>query len=77
MNCRVRRFRSSDPKTQNTMHAFRTVSASQRCLGSTGIGLPQQLRQPCDVDGDPARLVLGQHLGLERVAAGLKSDAVV
>lgn len=63
-------------ETWNTMHLFRTVSVSQRCLGSTGIGLPQQLRQPRDVDGDPPRLVLRQHLGLERVAAGLKSDAV-
>jgi hypothetical protein len=63
-------------ETQNTMHLFRTVSVSQHCLGSTGIGLPQQLRQPRDVDGDPPRLVLRQHLGLERVAAGLKSDAV-
>ncbi len=28
------------------------------------IHLPEQLRQPCHVDGDPARLVLRQHLGL-------------
>jgi hypothetical protein len=46
------------------MHLFRTVSVSQRCLGSTGIGLPQQLRQPREVHRHPPGFVSGQHLGL-------------
>jgi hypothetical protein len=37
------------------------------CHGKTAlvaIRLPEQLRQPHDVDGDPSRLVLGEHLRL-------------
>jgi hypothetical protein len=30
------------------------------------LGLPQQLRQPCDVDRDAPRLVEGEHLRLPR-----------
>ena len=29
--------------------------------------LPEQLRQPRDIDGDPARLGGGEHLGLQRL----------
>jgi hypothetical protein len=32
--------------------------------GLVPIGLPKQLRQPRDVDGDPSRLILGQDLCL-------------
>jgi hypothetical protein len=31
------------------------------------LGLPQQLRQPCDVDRDPPRLILREHLCLQSI----------
>jgi hypothetical protein len=34
-------------------------------MPSVGLALPKQFRQPRDVDGDPARLVLRQHLCLK------------
>jgi hypothetical protein len=34
---------------------------------AVAVSLAQQLRQPRDVDGDPARFVLGQYLGLRWV----------
>jgi hypothetical protein len=34
--------------------------------GSTAIRFPEQLRQPRDVDGDPSRLVGGEHFRLAR-----------
>jgi hypothetical protein len=37
--------------------------------------LPEQLGQPCDIDGDPSRLVFGERLrlpGLSFVGAGVK-----
>jgi hypothetical protein len=48
--------------------------ASCLCQGSdhhrrSGVAIPlsQQLRQPRHVDGDPASLILRQHLGLQRI----------
>ena len=35
------------------------------------LALPEQLRQPCDVDGDAPRLVGGEHLGLPRLGFAL------
>ena len=32
-----------------------------------GLALPEQLRQPRDVDGDPPRFVGGEHLRLPRL----------
>jgi hypothetical protein len=51
-------------ETWNTMHLFRTVSVSQRCLGSTPISPSQQLRQSHHVDGDAACLVFRENLRL-------------
>jgi hypothetical protein len=40
---------------------------SSRCMvRSLRIGLPKRLRQPGDVGGDTARLVLGKYPGLNR-----------
>jgi hypothetical protein len=35
------------------------------------VPLPKQLRQPRDVDGDPPRLILREHLRLQRLDLGL------
>jgi hypothetical protein len=39
-------------------------------LRSIAIRLPEQLRQPRDVGGDPPRLVLREHLRLQRLGLG-------
>jgi hypothetical protein len=39
-----------------------TTSQSGKCPKRSITGLPKQLRQPRDVDGDPSRLVRRQHL---------------
>jgi hypothetical protein len=51
----VNRFRRSSRKQLNV--PIRWLVA---------LGLPQQLRQPCDVDRDAPRLVEGEHLRLPR-----------
>jgi hypothetical protein len=35
-------------------------------MSSVGPDLPAQLWQPRDVDGNPSRFILGQHLRLQR-----------
>jgi hypothetical protein len=37
-----------------------------------GLALPEQLRQPRDVDGDASRLVCGQHLRLPRLGLNVR-----
>jgi hypothetical protein len=45
---------------------LKEIRGSKECDDSVSIGLPEQFLQPHDVDGDPARLFLREHLRLQR-----------